>query len=163
MERVNRILHNTLYIDHIKRIEELEIDRIYCHHDISHFVDVARIAMILAAEESILDENLNKSVIYAAALLHDIGRDVQYLEGTEHEIASSMIAPEILKQAGYNENEIELITEAILEHGNEHVKQRKDLTGIIYRGDKLSRRCYACTAANTCHKAEEKRNMNIVY
>ena len=45
MNRVNKKLHNEDYIRHINRIEELEVDRIYCRHDYVHFFDVARIAI----------------------------------------------------------------------------------------------------------------------
>ena len=160
MDRVNRILDNDIYKEHIRKIEELEIDRIYCHHDMTHFLDLARIATILAFEENL---PIERDIIYAAALLHDIGRDVQYLTGEEHELASYEIAPAILKSSGYTIKETELIVEAIRHHGNEEVMTRNDLTGIIYRADKLSRKCFCCNAADSCHKRIDKRNYIIRY
>ena len=126
----------------------------------THFLDVARIATILAYENDII---IDRDVIYAAAILHDIGRDEQYTSGIPHEEASALIAPEILRAAGYGELQINMIVEAISEHGNEESLSRNDLTGIIYRADKLSRKCFACKVTDSCHKAHYKRNMIIKY
>lgn len=158
MKRVQSIYEDELYVKHLNDIQSLELDRIYCHHDMNHFLDVARIASVIAYEENI---EIPKDIIYAAAILHDIGRDVQYKCGQNHEEASATIAPEILKRAGYNNAEIDCIVEAIKEHGNIASIPRKDLVGIIYRADKLSRKCFCCDAVATCHKAEDKRNMTI--
>lgn len=160
MERVNKIIRHELYIEHLARIEELEIDRIYCHHDMVHFLDVARIAMIISHEDNI---DAPVELVYAAALLHDIGRDVQYETGSLHEVESAKIAPYILRECDFSQEEIKQIVEAIREHGNEQSKYRRDLTGIIYRADKLSRKCFNCKSVDTCHKAVEKRNMVIKY
>lgn len=160
MDRVNLIFNNKKYQEYLKLIENAEIDRIYCHHDINHFMDVARLAVIISCEEKI---EVPRDTIYAAAILHDIGRFVQYADGTPHELASAKLAPDILIESGYESEEIEKIVEAISEHGNEETKLRRDLAGIIYRADKLSRKCYYCKAADSCHKAISKRNMSILY
>ena len=160
MVRVNRILADAEYIKLIKEIEELEVDRIYCRHDMTHFLDVARIARLICVDENIKCE---ASSIYAAALLHDIGRGVQYKNGTPHEEASYRLAPPILERAGYLADESKEILIAIKEHGNEAIKEVRGLEGVIYRADKLSRKCYHCTSTDTCHKALYKRNMEIRY
>lgn len=160
MERVDRIFNNDLYREHLKKIEYLERDRVYCRHDVVHFLDVARIALIIAADENI---QVKKDMVYAAALLHDIGRDVQYETGTKHEEAGADIAPGILKESGYSDEETDTIVNAIREHGNESIMKQRNLTGLLYRADKLSRKCYYCNATDTCHKAEYKRNSRIIY
>lgn len=160
MERVNKIIDNNEYRRIVGEIEALEADRIFCHHDMNHFLDVARIASILCVEEGI---NIDKECIYAAAILHDIGRAKQYTEGIEHEEAGIPIAKTILKNCGFSAKESDLILEAIREHGNEKVKTRKDLVGVLYRADKLSRKCFCCKAVSKCHKPDEKRNMGVVY
>ena len=66
----------------------------YCRHGMEHFLDTARIAYIRSLEETI---PVSKDQIYAAALLHDIGKWQQYEDGTPHEIASARIASCILK------------------------------------------------------------------
>ena len=160
MDRINRILFNNVYKEHINAISDAEVNRVYCHHDMTHFLDVARIALIICREEDI---DVDRDMIYAAALLHDIGRDVQYRDNTPHEEASAEISAGILECAGFDENEITTITCAIREHGNADIKDRCDLMGVLYRADKLSRKCFACRATDTCHKAIEKRNMYIKY
>jgi len=160
MERIDRIFNNTVYKKHLHSIEKYEQDRIYCRHNVDHFLDVARIALILAAEEGVC---VQKDMVYAASLLHDIGRDRQYEDGTAHETASAELAQDILRKSGFSEGETKAITEAIREHGNEAVMTRRDIVGLLYRADKLSRKCYCCNAQDTCHKAEYKRNTHIKY
>ena len=160
MNRVNSILKNEEYRRYVAQIDELESDRIFCHHDMDHFLDVARIGVIMADDEGI---DIARSVIYAAALLHDIGRGEQYKDGTEHELASAAIAPFILEACGYNEEETDMIVTAIINHGNASVADSKDLTGILYRADKASRKCFMCDAIDKCHKSPEKLVMEIKY
>ena len=73
MERVNRILRHPRYADCLKQVRDCETGRIFCRHQMEHFLDVARIAYILNLEEG---RGLAKDMIYAAALLHDCGRYV---------------------------------------------------------------------------------------
>lgn len=160
MERVNNILKDEEYNKLINDIEELEKTRIYCHHDMTHFLDVARIARLICKDEDIICDT---SHIYAAALLHDVGRGEQYRNGIAHEEASYKLAPAILEKAGYDYEERALILRAIREHGNELIKDEKSLIGVIYRADKLSRKCFCCKSTDTCHKAQYKRNMEIKY
>ena len=96
MIRVQAILEHPTYQENLVKIKAAEENRIFCCHSIIHFLDVARIAMIINIEE---EYGLEKELIYATALLHDIGRHVEYFNQTPHEIASSEIAPGILKNA----------------------------------------------------------------
>lgn len=158
MERVNSILENKIYQKYLKRNEKEEKKRIFCRHDMTHFLDVARIALILNMEENC---GIEKELIYAAALLHDIGRWMQYQDGTPHEQASAGLAPEILVKSGFDEREQELILGAILSHRDASVKDEKTLRGLLYRADKLSRSCFACKAQEKCDWKAEKKNMRI--
>ena len=160
MERVNRILKNEEYKNRVADICSLERDRIFCRHNMEHFLDVARIASLMASDEGI---GIERDIIYAAALLHDIGRAEQYRDDTPHEIASAAIAPFILEDCGYSEKECDMIVAAIINHGNGSVSDRKDLTGILYRADKASRKCFMCPAIDRCHKSPEKLVMEIRY
>ena len=160
MKRVNLILENKDFKERTAQIRELEKDRIFCRHGMDHSLDVARIATMMASDEGI---DVKRDVIYAAALLHDIGRPEQYTDGVEHELASAAAAPFILEECGYSEAETEKIVTAIINHGNEAVMGEKNLTGLLYRADKASRKCYMCDAVNECHKRPDKRVMEIKY
>ncbi|MGN0613933.1 MAG: HD domain-containing protein, partial [Porcipelethomonas sp.] len=92
MERINKICSHALWRSYVNRITELEKDRIFCGHDTSHFLDVARLAYIEDLERGL---KIPKELIYAAALLHDIGRYLEYLEGIPHDKASAMLAGDI--------------------------------------------------------------------
>ena len=92
MERVNQILQHTLYQSCRRQIDEKEKDRIFCGHDMGHLLDVARLAWIFNLEAN---QEISKERIYAAALLHDIGRHIQYENGTPHQIAGLPIAEQI--------------------------------------------------------------------
>lgn len=158
VERVNRIIKNKLYRDYINKNREAERDRQFCRHDMGHFLDVARIGMILKEKEgcSVSDE-----LLYAAALLHDIGRWQQYQEGTPHEQASAKLAPPILTECGFGEEEKNEILEAIFSHRDASVKEEQNLKGLLYRADKLSRACFACEAEKDCNWKKDKKNLQL--
>ena len=46
MERVNEILQDPLYRTCLSKIAFFERDRIFCGHDMAHFLDVARLAYL---------------------------------------------------------------------------------------------------------------------
>lgn len=158
MERVNRILKNETYQDCLAQIRQCEKDRIFCHHDMAHFLDVARLAQLMNLEEHM---GVSKERIYAAALLHDIGRHLQYQKKVPHEQASAQIAPEILRDCGFAKGEESEIIAAIASHRDVNVKERKDLVGLIYRADKLSRSCFGCEAESLCDWKKEKKNLEL--
>ena len=160
MDRVDFIFENPKYQEYIDKIKQAEEDRIFCLHNMSHFMDVARIAYNINLEEGL---EISKELIYATALLHDIGRIEQYENGTPHELASAELAPEILTEIGFGEQEQEEILRAIREHRNKDIAKEKSLAGIIYRADKLSRPCFACEAESKCDWKKSKKNMQIIY
>ncbi len=159
MERVAKIIKNHEYEACLKKIKSLEKHRKFCKHNIKHFLDVARIAYILKLERNI---DVNKEIIYSVALLHDIGRHRQYEEGVPHEKASAEIAASILKNSGFNGEEIRKITNAIKEH-RKNSGESSELGTIIYKADKLSRKCFSCNFRRTCNWKDDKKNYTIKY
>lgn len=160
MERVEQILKHDLFINNLAKNEDAEANRQFCKHDMIHFLDVARIARILNAEESY---GVECELIYAAALLHDIGRHLQYANGIPHEKASADIAPQILADCGFDDKETGVIVEAILMHRSVESKDKRDLIGLLYRADKLSRACFSCKVQDACNWKENKKNLEIRY
>ena len=160
MERVNRIYRHAAYQNELACIAEAEKDRVYCGHDMQHFLDVARISMIINAEQGY---GFEKEVIYATALLHDIGRGREYGEGISHDEASAELAKKILPECGYTEEETTYICESIVGHrlSTDGTKVRTLLGEILHRADHLSRNCYSCPAENTCYWPVDKKNMEI--
>jgi uncharacterized protein len=158
MDLVNKIVRNELYQTCLKQIEELETHRVYCKHNMAHFIDVARIAYILNLEHQL---SYDKTIIYAAALLHDVGKHEQYLYQIPHEIAGSRIAREILLQCGCNASDIDTIIVAIVSHRELNEKEIMNLNSIIYHADKMSRACYSCKVQESCNWDRTKKNMNI--
>lgn len=157
-DRINRIYKNEKFQFSIKRINKLELNREFCRHGIEHALDVARIAYIMCLENGI---RIKKDIIYAAALLHDIGRWMQYDEGISHEIGSRDLSYSILIEAGYDKNEIELIQSAIINHRS--FNEGMDLSSILYKSDKISRGCFYCSSIEECNWSEEKKNKVITY
>lgn len=160
MERVNRILEHKLFRENLAKNNLMEVDRRFCRHNMTHFLDVARIASILNEEEN---QRVNREWIYAAALLHDLGRHVQYKDGTPHEIAGAGIAPSILKECGFKDAETDIIAEAILVHRDHTAEEKKGLMGLLYRADKLSRACFACEVESDCHWKGSRKNLMLRY
>ncbi|MBO5336166.1 MAG: HD domain-containing protein [Lachnospiraceae bacterium] len=160
MDRVDKILKHPLFQKNLEENNTAEADRRFCRHDIRHFLDVARIATILNLQENL---QISKELVYAAALLHDLGKHMQYSEGIPHEKSSAEIAPFILKDCNFDEKETCVIVEAILTHRDEKVATERNLKGILYRADKASRACFACEAEADCNWKEGKKNLTIKY
>lgn len=160
MERINKILTSEKYKEYVQKNKAAEENRIFCCHNMEHFLDVARIASILNLEEKL---QMDRELIYAAALLHDIGRHLQYARGIPHEVASAGLAPDILTEAGFEGLEQEEILHAICMHRNSEVAGEKNLAGILYRADKLSRACFACEAEGLCDRKAQKKNLQLRY
>lgn len=114
MDRVNAIWNHPVYQKYYRRLEKLEEKRIFCRHQMTHLLDVARIARIRSFEIGL---GLDPEVIYAAAVLHDIGKSLQYEEKIPHEAAGVKIAGEILESLPegkrFTEQEKKMILTAI--------------------------------------------------
>lgn len=156
MERVDQICRHPLWQDGMEQIQALERDRIFCRHDTAHCLDVARLAYIEALEQGL---TVPKELIYAAALLHDIGRHRQYREGIPHDQASADIAETVLTDCGFSAEERAVVRAAILGHRDRETGARRDLAGLLYRADKASRSCLFCGARQACNWSPEKKNM----
>lgn len=158
--QIDAIINHPKYKTYYFKIQDHEVNRSTCKHDIGHFLDVARIAYILNFENQL---GLSKTIIYATALLHDIGRFEQYERGIEHEISSASLCLEILEDTGFSKSEIHQIQTAIINHRNMDIKDEPSLRGIIYRADKASRPCHSCLVQEVCHWPMEKKNLIITY
>lgn len=158
MKNTNVILHDKAYRDMVLELEALERDRKFCKHDLDHFINVARIAYILNLEEAC---GFSKDLIYTTALLHDIGRVMEYKDGTPHDIGSYNIAKDMLLKTDFNEDEQSLILDAILNH--RHLDESHSFNRIIFRADKLSRDCYRCKMFGECHWDDNLKNVNLKY
>ena len=157
LERYHSILTNKTYKSLVSFIEEKEQTRKFCKHTFAHFCDVARIMYILSLEEQ---SEYSQDIIYATALLHDIGRAKEYQDGTPHEIAGKEIASQILTETGYTDDEISLITDAIGKHRT-NSEDTSDLATYLYRADKLSRICFSCPSVQDCYWADNKKNQTL--
>lgn len=155
LTKTNAILSDPRYQDYLSKIADHEKNRRFCRHDLSHFIDVARITTILCLEAGL---KIDRDLIYTTALLHDIGRFREYEDGTPHELASAELAVAFLGE--YSAEEQETILDAIRSHRNPNAA---GFTGLFYRADKLSRPCYNCPAEAECNWAAAKKNLEITY
>ena len=160
MERYDKITSHEKFNQYLEEINELEKERIYCRHSLTHLLDVARIAYIINLEEG---GCFSKDVIYGAALLHDIGKVEQYRQGISHEKTGAKEAAMILRECGYGEEEIEIIKNAILDHRRGPGAQERKLSVFLYEADKKSRICLYCQAKEDCNWTDEKKNSRIYY
>ncbi|MBU3189795.1 HD domain-containing protein [Clostridium bowmanii] len=157
--KINIIIENHIFQNNLSNIENLEKLREFCKHDMQHFLDVARIMYIMSLENNL---DIPKYVIYATALLHDIGRGEEYEKGTPHNTSSVVIAKNILQQCSYNTEETNKILEAIGDHRSD-TKKSNSLSHILYVCDKLSRNCSNCKATDNCKWPVQKKNFKITY
>ena len=156
-DRIEHIVKDEEYCRRMKHITESEYDRIYCRHGLGHALSVARIAYIMNLEAGY---GLEREMIYAAALLHDIGRYSEYEGELSHHEAGARLAAEILQRDGFFEDEIKVITDAIGGH-KKKCSEAGSLADVLYRADKLSRNCFLCDAREQCYWDEELKNKTI--
>lgn len=159
MKRVDAVMNHPVFRDSMNKIEQVEKDRFFCRHGLTHALDVARIFYILVLEERVF---VDKELVYATALLHDIGRYEQYMNGIPHNEAGAKLAGEILSECGFSEEECRRAVDAI----NGHRRDSSDgdiFCHLLYKADKLSRDCYQCEAEPECYWEEEQKNMWVKY
>jgi uncharacterized protein len=171
MERIDAIVRDPLFQECLNKNKQAERGREFCKHNLQHFVDVSRITYILALESGrffnlIEDNNLSgaqaaKEVVYAAGILHDIGRWRQYETGEDHSVIGAELAAEILERTNFTPQEIRVITRAIREHRSQR-EGMSTLGELLYRADNLSRACHECSAKDKCYKFSTMETGNLV-
>ena len=131
MERIQKILNHPLYQEQFKLLQDAEKDREFCRHTMEHFVDVARLMYIYTLEEK---TNVSKELIYAAALLHDIGRyELISLKKKLYRLQkpSPVTEKNLLRRILFLQNIFTVQTNSL---GTVlHVRQSKNVTGRIPR------------------------------
>ena len=65
MRRVNAILRHPLFAETLRLLDELEAERAFCRHDLTHLLDVARLMWIDVLEKGL---DLDRETVYAAAI-----------------------------------------------------------------------------------------------
>ena len=159
MHRVNAILRHPTYQTWIIAINEAERGRDFCRHGLEHALDVARIAYALWLDAG--GNPVAKDIVYAAALLHDVGRWQQYAEGgLDHAEAGAKLAEPLLLEVGYHPQVTAEIVKAIRLHSR---GGGEGLSAVLYRADKLSRPCFLCSSRAKCHWPQDKMNNSLLY
>lgn len=155
MKRVDALLSDAEYITRVAAIGRSEKERRFCRHDLTHFLDVARIAWIACLEERL---PFDKETVYLAALLHDLGRS----ESTQdHDHVGSALACNILTRLQAPEDQIAAICTAIASHRDKSVRTAPTLASLLARADKQSRLCFACPVREDCYWPESTKNRTI--
>lgn len=171
MPRVQAIVKSARFQEALAVIDAAEVDRPFCKHGLTHLLDVARVAWILSLEQGL---GLEREVVYAAALLHDVGRAVQYTTGEPHDEAGERIASSILdslpEQVTFVEQDRVEILDAVESHrGVSSVGAPASgasgnsgkLAQAIRTADHISRPCFACPASNACNWSDERKNLSL--
>lgn len=157
MPLVERLTAHPLFREKIRQIEELERARVFCRHGWEHCMAVARAAALLNEEQQL---GFPKQTLYALALVHDLGRAEQYMDGVPHEEAGVETARRILTESGFDDEQTEEMLDAIWHH-REAGPDVDGLTGLLVRADKQTRLCFACEAREACKWPDEKKNLMI--
>lgn len=172
LRRVDKILNDPRYRECLERNAACETTRRFCRHDLQHMLDVSRITYMLVLEDGtpgdeavqgIVGESpaVVKEIIYAAGLLHDMGRWRQYETGEDHAAAGARLAAPVLERAGFTAVEREIITTAIREHRTGGGEASK-LGQYLRRADDLSRPCAFCQARAECYKLDRMETAGML-
>ena len=124
-------------IKKIKQFAEKCLSQDACSaHNMDHIMRVYNLAMKIAEKEKV-----DKEVIQAAVLLHDIGGPKERNDPTgkiDHAVESAKLAKPFLQQIGFSEEKIEHILDSILSHRYRNKYQPKTKEAkIVFDADKL--------------------------
>lgn len=165
MPRADAVMRDERFSRALAAIERAERDRVWCRHGLGHLLDVARLAHIANLEQGC---GIPRDVVYAAALLHDIGRAEQYASGEDHDAAGARIAGEILGTVDadhrFSAEERAAIAAAVAGHRGRDGGGRSGLAALpclIAAADGASRPCYACGARSSCYWPEDRKNLEL--
>jgi HD superfamily phosphodiesterase len=166
VQRVERILKDRWYQEYLLRNATREAKRRFCRHNFQHMLDVARVAYILLLEAgdlqvfvrqySLSGREAAREIIYAAGLLHDIGRWEEYDHQQDHAAASARLAKELMSRTGFTPLEIDIVTRAIGEHRRRDAHETL-LGRYLHAADRLSRPCLSCPVQADCHWFADRR------
>lgn len=184
MKFSDKVLKHPIFLKFIKEIKDMENGRSYCHHELEHAVDVARLAWIYYLEDTLAVDAPNvtelhrkwessgvwtdeietkKDLFYTAALLHDIGRGVQYQTGVHHSVSGLEPAKQILEDVEIPKDWEKQILDVIAEHADDNMDRlEKDLEYYIAKADHDSRLCFACEVRESCKWTEDEMNNTVV-
>ena len=158
---LENIFSGTLYDKFLINPAGMRLHHAYIGGLLQHSVDVAGIAQSLSDRIGGVDKDL----IVAGALLHDIGKSFQYRQQIPHEIAGERIARRILDSLPtgftFTDEEKALICLAVRGHRRRH-EHMKPIEELFYESDKRSRMCLSCMAEKKCNWNEEEKNMEII-
>lgn len=157
MEKVNLILNHITFVCTMKKLEVTECDRKFCIHNIEHLLNVARIMTIKNLEQNL---GFDKQTIYATALLHDIGKLEQYLNGTPHALIGSDMAYNILLDCNFSPEEAKIMCHAIKTHNSS--EETTPFGQLLRSSDKESRNCFICSASSECNWNKNQKNRGIL-
>ena len=168
-EKIKAILNHEEFIKRNELIDMYEMDREFCLHNLQHFLDTSRITYILVLEKDQYknlfpgkDAGEVKDLVYAAGLLHDLGRVEQYTEGIDHALISSRIARDIMEDIGFALEDIKIACQAIGEH-RKYNEFNSAFGRKLYEGDKLSRQCKGCKVIDECKIELEYKQGKQIY
>ena len=117
-------------------------------------MDVSRIAYIISLEEKL---DIDKEVLYAAGLLHDIGRWMEYENGIDHAVASKELAEGILTKYKFTEKEKREILAAIGGHRKKGAASL--LADLLYRADKCARKLHSLRCKINMQEVPKRRDI----
>jgi uncharacterized protein len=134
-------------------------------HDINHVMRVYNLCLNLAK-----GQNVDKEMLQAATLLHDIGGEKEILDKsgkTDHAVESAKMAEPILKKLNFPMEKIKQIQDCIISHRYKNSHEPKTLEAkLLFDADKLDAlgaigvaRAFAWVGKNRAH-IYKKVNLN---
>lgn len=148
--RVNKILEHPLFKEYTSKNALAEEQRVFCRHGFDHGLAVARIAYIFLLEEG--RTTLPKEVVYASAVLHDLGRWLEYEKGEDHALLGAELGKPILIECGFDSKEVDIISQGIREHRLNPEGDLSLLGKALAYADDWARDCRSCASKATCYK-----------
>jgi len=119
----------------IKEVRSFVLDRLGVHgaHGLDHTLRVTNLCERIGRKES-----ADMKILISAALLHDIARPIEDVQGIPHEEEGARIAEKFLASIRYSPFQIQGVVHAILTHRYSSLRQPETLEAkILSDADKL--------------------------
>jgi uncharacterized protein len=148
-----------------EQFDDIEAYMVACMKDSAHDKEHVYRVLYVALDIALTEENVDTDVLVAACLLHDIGREEQYLDpAVDHALAGGEKAYEFLSFNGWSERRAQHVKDCIETHRYRTDRQPRSLEAkIVFDADKIDATGTLGIARTLLYKAGENEPLYSLY
>lgn len=127
MKFTEKLLKHPEFLRLQKRVKQIEQDRIYCHHELSHALDVCRMAWMMYLEDQMQEK-------FESGLETDLKNNYESETGLKNKDESKSV-PESSERIAEDRNAERIDNICEKKHGSVNLQEKKDqfyVTGLLH-------------------------------